>query len=89
MLASCQCLLWQEFSIKANVILKGDALKCLKNEIPDNSIDCVVTSPPYWALRDYGINGQLGLESTFEEYLQKLCAVFDEIKRVLKPAGTC
>lgn len=63
-------------------------MKVLKT-IPNESIDCVVTSPPYWALRDYGVAGQIGLESTIEEYLDKLLAVFDEVKRVLKPSGTC
>jgi DNA modification methylase len=57
--------------------------------LPANSVDCVMTSPPYWQLRNYGVAGQLGLETTFEEYIRKLCDVFDEIKRVLKPAGTC
>lgn len=71
-----------------NKIIWGDTLKILKT-IPNECIDCVVTSPPYWALRDYGIAGQIGLESTTEEYLDKLLAVFDEIKRVLKPLGTC
>jgi len=71
-----------------NRIICGDALKVLK-QLPDESIHCVVTSPPYWALRDYGVKGQLGLEPTFQEYLSKLCAVFDEVKRVLKPTGTC
>jgi site-specific DNA-methyltransferase (adenine-specific) len=58
-------------------------------KLPDSSIDCCVTSPPYWALRDYGMQGQLGLEQTFQEYIARLCDVFDEIKRVLKPEGTC
>lgn len=71
-----------------NKIICGDALAVLK-QLPDESVHCVVTSPPYWALRDYGIKGQLGLEPTFHEYLSKLCAIFDEIKRVLKPMGTC
>src|SRR5437764_15063862 len=71
-----------------NRIVCGDALHILK-QLPSDSIDCVVTSPPYWALRDYGVSGQLGLEPTFHEYLDKLCAVFDEVRRALKPAGTC
>jgi DNA modification methylase len=71
-----------------NKILNGDALEVLK-EFPDNSIDCVVTSHPYWGLRNYGVDGQLGLEPTFEEYIDKLCDVFDEVKRVLKKEGTC
>jgi len=57
--------------------------------LPDNSIDCVITSPPYWSLRDYGVGGQLGLEPTFQEYIQKLCNIFDEVKRILKKEGTC
>ena len=71
-----------------NHILCGDALTILK-EFQDNSIDCVITSPPYWALRDYGVEGQLGLESSFQAYISKLCDVFDEVKRVLKENGTC
>ncbi|HEY0427495.1 MAG TPA: site-specific DNA-methyltransferase [Pyrinomonadaceae bacterium] len=71
-----------------NKIIRGDALKALK-KFPEGSIDCIVTSPPYWALRDYDVKGQIGLESTIEEYLEKLLAVFAEIRRVLKPTGTC
>lgn len=71
-----------------NKIFQGDALEVLKT-LPDESVDCVVTSPPYWALRDYGIEGQLGLEPTFQEYITKLCNIFDEVKRVLKKEGTC
>jgi site-specific DNA-methyltransferase (adenine-specific) len=71
-----------------NKIICGDALKVLKT-IPSETIDCVITSPPYWALRDYSVKGQIGLEENFEEYLEKLILVFDEIKRVLKPSGTC
>lgn len=71
-----------------NKIICGDSLKVLKT-IPNQSIDCVVTSPPYWALRDYGVKGQIGRESTIEEYLDKLILIFDEVKRVLKPKGTC
>ena len=66
----------------------GDALTELK-KMKDETIDCVMTSPPYWALRDYGIKGQLGLESTFQEYITKLCEIFDEVKRALKKSGTC
>jgi DNA modification methylase len=62
-----------------------DILKTLPNE----SINCCITSPPYWALRDYGVDGQLGLEPTFQEYLDKLIAIFDEVKRVLRKDGTC
>lgn len=56
-------------------------------DLPDNSIHCVVTSPPYWALRDYGVEGQLGLEPTPEEYIAKMVNVFREVKRVLRDDG--
>ncbi len=71
-----------------NKILQGDALSVLKT-LPAESVDCVITSPPYWALRDYGVVGQLGLEPTFQEYIGKLCGIFDEVKRVLNKQGTC
>lgn len=57
--------------------------------LEDSSIDCCVTSPPYWGLRDYGVDGQLGLEPKFETYIQNLCDIFNEVFRVLKPTGTC
>jgi DNA modification methylase len=71
-----------------NQFLCGDTETILKL-FPDESIDCIVTSPPYWALRDYGVNGQIGLETSIEDYLDKLFAVFTELKRILKPSGTC
>lgn len=71
-----------------NKIVCGDSLEVLKT-LPSESIDCAITSPPYWALRDYGVAGQLGLEPTFQEYITKLCDMFDELKRVLKKEGTC
>ena len=70
------------------ILYNADVLQALK-QMPDNSVDCVVTSPPYWGLRDYGVKGQLGLEPTFQEYLDKLWQIFDEVYRVLKPTGTC
>ena len=57
-------------------------------KFPNESIDCVVTSPPYWSLRYYGVKEQIGLELTFQEYLEKLWKIFDEIYRILKPTGT-
>lgn len=72
---------------KRNVILNGDCIEILKS-IPDCSIDCCVTSPPYYALRDYGVEGQLGLEETPEKYIEKMTEVFMEVHRVLKPEGT-
>ena len=56
-------------------------------QMPDEFVDCIITSPPYWGLRDYGVRGQIGLEPTLEEYLEKMLAVTAELKRVLKPMG--
>ena len=70
-----------------NAIIHGDCLEVLQT-LEENSIDCCVTSPPYWGLRDYGVGGQFGLESTPDEYVQKLVEVFREVKRVLKDEGT-
>lgn len=68
-------------------ILQGDAVEQLRL-LPDKSIHCCVTSPPYWGLRDYGIAGQLGLERSPEEYVAKLVGVFREVRRVLRDDGT-
>lgn len=65
----------------------GDALTTLRT-MPDESVHCCVTSPPYWALRDYGVDGQLGLEPTPEAYVEKLVDVFAEVRRVLRTDGT-
>ena len=70
-----------------NIILQGDALAKLK-KIPDESIDCIITSPPYYGLRDYEIEGQLGQEKTMDDYLNNLLGVTYELKRVLKKDGT-
>lgn len=70
-----------------DIIHLGDAKEILSS-LPEKSVDCCVTSPPYYALRDYGIEGQLGLESTPEEYISKLADIFDEVHRVLKNDGT-
>ena len=66
----------------------GDVREVLPTLAAD-SVDCIVTSPPYWGLRDYGSDGQLGLERTPEEYVANMVAVFRELRRVLKPSGTC
>lgn len=68
------------------LLLQGDA-----RHIPlaDESVNCVVTSPPYWGLRDYGVSGQLGLEPTPDEYVAHMVEVFREVRRVLRKDGTC
>lgn len=70
-----------------NVILQGDVLDRLR-ELPNESVQCVVTSPPYWNLRDYGMPGQIGLEATPDEWLARMVAVFAEVRRVLREDGT-
>ncbi len=69
-------------------ILVGDVREKLR-ELPEESVHCVVTSPPYWGLRDYGAEGAIGLEPTFEEHLETLVTVFREVRRVLRKDGTC
>lgn len=68
-------------------ILQGDCLEHLR-ALPDCYVQCCVTSPPYWGLRDYGVAGQLGLEKTPAEYVAKMVEVFREVRRVLKDDGT-
>ena len=68
-------------------LLCGDALEVLRS-LPAESVQCCVTSPPYWGLRDYGVAGQLGLERTPEEYVARMVEVFREVRRVLRDDGT-
>lgn len=68
--------------------LQGDVRDVLKT-LPDDHFDCIVTSPPYWGLRDYGVEGQIGLEPTLAHYLDVMTAIMRECRRVLKPSGTC
>ena len=68
-------------------ILQGDCRDVLKT-LPDESVHCVVTSPPYWGLRDYGVAGQIGLEATPEAFVSELVDVFREVRRVLRDDGT-
>jgi DNA modification methylase len=72
---------------RVNEIIEGDALAVLKT-LPNENVDCCITSPPYFGLRDYGVAGQIGLEETPEEYTEKLVEIFREVKRVLKKEGT-
>lgn len=65
-------------------IMIGDVRDNLR-ELPDESVDCVVTSPPYWGLRDYGVDGQIGMERTLGEHIETLVLVFREVRRVIKP----
>jgi len=76
---------WSEGPV---TVLLGDVRERLR-DLPDLSVHCVVTSPPYWGLRDYNAPGQLGLEVTPEEYVVAMVQVFREVRRVLRPDGTC
>lgn len=69
-------------------ILVGDANTRLF-ELPANSVDCIVTSPPYWGLRDYGVSSQIGLEADISSHLAVMVQLFAAMHRVLKPSGTC
>src|SRR5262245_25885330 len=73
--------------IPQDEIIQGEALEILRT-LPAESVDCVVTSPPYWGLRDYGVKGQLGLEGTPADYVAKITDIFREVRRVLRPDGT-
>jgi DNA modification methylase len=68
-------------------ILEGDCRELLRT-LPDESVHCIVTSPPYFGLRDYGVDGQMGLEATPEEFVAGMAAVFHECRRVLRKDGT-
>ncbi len=74
--------------METNTIIRNDCLAALK-DMPDESVHCCVTSPPYYGLRDYGIKGQVGREATPEQYIAKLGEIFMEVYRVLKTDGTC
>lgn len=65
----------------------GDCLEVLKT-LPGECVDSVITSPPYWQLRDYNFDGQWGMEADFNEYLEKMLSLMNELKRILKPMGT-
>ena len=69
------------------MIVNGDSLAVLGG-MGDGSVDMCLTSPPYWGLRDYGVEGQLGLESSPDLYIERMTEVFHEVKRALKDAGT-
>jgi DNA modification methylase len=69
-------------------LFQGDCRAVLAS-LPDQSVQCCVTSPPYWNLRDYGVDGQIGLEATVQEYVGVMVSVFREVRRVLRDDGTC
>ena len=77
----------EKITIPIDTILAGDSRAVLQT-LPDDSIHCCVTSPPYYALRDYEAEGQIGREATPEEYIERLVEVFHEVKRVLRSDGT-
>jgi len=74
--------------LELNKIYNGDWID-LSKQLDNESINCIMTSPPYWALRDYKTEGQLGLEPTFDEYIKKLCDGFEILKDKLRKDGTC
>ena len=74
--------------LETNIIHVGDNIFHLTN-IPDASVDMCVTSPPYYNLRDYKNSSQIGAENTVSDFVENLCKVFDEVKRILKPTGSC
>jgi len=67
------------------MLIRGDARLL---PLTDNCVDCVVTSPPYFGLRDYGTSTQIGLEDTPDRYIDAMCLALREIRRVLKASGT-
>lgn len=73
--------------MELNKIVNADSIEGMK-KLPANSVDCCVTSPPYYGLRDYLVKGQYGLEKSPEAFIKNMVAVFEEVRRVLKPSGT-
>jgi site-specific DNA-methyltransferase (cytosine-N4-specific) len=73
-------------SLRDSILFEGDALTVLQR-LPSNSVQCAVTSPPYWGLRDYDIPDQIGLEPTLPQFINRLRTVFTELRRVLREDG--
>lgn len=73
-------------SIRESILFEGDALTVLQR-LPSNSVQCAVTSPPYWGLRDYNIPDQIGLQETLPQFINSLRTVFAELRRVLRDDG--
>ncbi|MCP5519084.1 MAG: site-specific DNA-methyltransferase [Verrucomicrobiales bacterium] len=74
-------------ALDESLLVEGDVTEVLPR-LPDESVQCVITSPPYWGLRDYGVAGQIGLEPTLAAFVNRLTGVFAEVRRVLRPDGT-
>lgn len=72
---------------KPTLLLQGDTRKLIK-ELPDKSFQCAITSPPYWGVRDYGVEGQIGAEPILEDYINELVDIFEDVRRILKDDGT-
>jgi hypothetical protein len=72
--------------VSTSTIHVGDALAVLRT-LPSESVQCCVTSPPYWGLRDYGVDGQIGLETTPQEFIARLVAVFEEVRGPIGEVG--
>lgn len=73
--------------VRGSTIFEGDALTVL-SRLPSHSVRCAITSPPYWGLRDYSIEGQIGMGSTLPQFINRLVTIFAEVRRVLSDDGT-
>jgi site-specific DNA-methyltransferase (cytosine-N4-specific) len=78
---------YRDLATSGSALIEGDAHGILQ-ALPDGIAQTVVTSPPYWSLRDYGIDGQLGLEASVHEFIEALAELFDDVRRVLAADGT-
>src|SRR6266568_2824477 len=76
------------FRTSRGVLYQGDA-RVVLHELPRESVDCIIGSPPYFSVRDYQVQGQIGLERTVNEYLDAISSVYDSAKPVLKETGSC
>lgn len=74
--------------MEINTVIQGDTFELIKT-LPDESVDCCISSPPYWGLRDYGVSGQIGNEEDYLSFIEKLTDLYRQVYRVLKPVGTC
>lgn len=77
------------FEVQENwpTVINGDTREVIKR-LPNNKFRCVITSPPYWGVRDYGVEDQIGAEPNLNDYIHSLVEIFSEVRRVLKPDGT-